>query len=172
MRVFLFLLSLAITFISKSQLKYVVEDFEGFVEGNSDLKNNGLFTFGNVRAGVDCKIHNSNKNKQAYSGSKAIRIDVDGKGEYGGWGKGLSVNVELDPSSDFLNFYVKYTEASGTKIKIELQEDDNNDFVYTKEMDDSWTYTHTLESKKDWELISIPLSKFKDGNYAGNGVLM
>lgn len=170
MRIFLFVFFLClISFSQKAQLKYVLEDFEGFSNGVSELKNNGLFTFGNIKAEVDSKIHSALKIKQPYSGANAIKIDIGGKGDFGGWGKGVSINLELDASSDYLNFYINYQEAAGTKIRIELQEDDNNDHVYTKEMDDSWGFVYSLEPKKTWQLVSIPLNKFKDANYAGNG---
>ncbi|MCW3078201.1 MAG: hypothetical protein JWO32_2810, partial [Bacteroidetes bacterium] len=154
----------------KSQLKFVVEDFEGLVDGTSEIKSNGIFTFGDIKAEVDSKLHGFNPLKPSYAGSKEIKIEVGGKNDFGGWGKGLSVYLELDQSTDNLNFYINYQEAQPAKIRIELQEDDNNDHIYQKEMDDSWTFLHTLEPKKGWELVTIPLSKFKDANQGGDGV--
>ena len=95
-----------------------------------------------------------------------------GKMNFGGWGKGVTLNIELDPTKDNLNFYVYQPEQMelADTIKIELQDDDNGDNSYEKESDDSWTYLQKIESKNTWQLISIPLSKFKDSNSGGDGV--
>lgn len=165
---FYFFLLSAIFNPAKAQLKFLLEDFEGFSVGSSEIKGNGIFTFGSVKAEVDSKIFSASAVKQSYAGTKAIKIETN-KGEFGGWGKGLSLNLELDAHQDHINFYINYQDGVNSKIKIELQEDDNNDHVYTKEMDDTWAYTLPLESKKGWDLISIPLNKFKDANQAGDG---
>ncbi|MBA3664937.1 MAG: hypothetical protein H0W61_12115, partial [Bacteroidetes bacterium] len=152
----------------EAQLKYLIEDFEGMTEGTSELKSNGVFGFGNVMVQVDQKIHAASP-KNAYSGSTCVKVQSLGKGEYGGWGKGSSINVELDATADYFNFYVNYDGQVATKIKIDLQEDDNSDHAYQKEMDDTWWYLHILEVKRGWQLVSIPLNKFKDGNAGGDG---
>ncbi len=168
---------------TKAQLKFVVEDFEGLADGSSDLdfKKNGIFTFGNIKAAIIGKTDVKNE----YLGERSIRLVKEGKLTYGGWGKGIGANVELNPNQDYLNFYV-YPTASNKNdiIKIELQEDDNGDNVYEKDMDDSWIYVQKLSSGSPseenknaaingtfgWELISIPLNKFKDSNRGGDGI--
>lgn len=151
---------------SIAQLKFIVDDFEGLSEGASDLKANGIFVYGNIKAKIE-----SNTSQLAYSGEKFLKIKKEGKLNYGGWGKGISLNVELDHAADYLNFYVYQPVGNGSNtIEIELQEDDNGNGIFHKEQDDSWNYLHTINTKNAWELISIPLTKFKDSNKGGDGI--
>ena len=168
--VLFFFLLLSFNSASKAQLKFVVEDFEGFADGSSDLKANGLFTYSNIKATVDYKMGT----QQDYNGERYLRLNKEGKLSYGGWGKGISLNVQLDPDKDNFNFYVYVPVASNDTIKIELQEDDNANATYEKESDDAWIYVQAIEEKQvkgKWQLISIPLNKFKDSNPGGDGVL-
>ncbi|MES2285971.1 MAG: glycosyl hydrolase [Bacteroidota bacterium] len=164
---------------AQAQLKFVIEDFEGLADGSSssDNKMNGIFTFGNIRSGIVSKKNR----KLSYLGDRCIKLDKEGPITYGGWGKGIGLNIELDPNQDYLNFYVcQSTTNKNNSIKIELQEDDNSDNVYEKDLDDSWNYVHKFVTKPpsvnktndqmDWELISIPLNKFKDSNQNGDGI--
>ncbi|HEX8516248.1 MAG TPA: glycosyl hydrolase [Bacteroidia bacterium] len=149
----------------KAQLKFVIEDFEGIAYGPDDLKANGLFVYGNTKANVDGKM----AAHQAYSGERSLKINKEGSLTYGGWGKGVSLNVELDITSDFLNFYIYADAANGTRsLKIELQDDDDSDNTYNKDRDDVWVTTKKIEAKNSWQLISIPLSEFKDNNEGGD----
>lgn len=176
-------LLIIICFTANAQLKFVVEDFEGFADGVSDLKENGVFTYGNIKATVDYQM----SAQQAYSGERFLRVYKDGKTNFGGWGKGVTLNIELDPTKDYFNFYVYQQGTNGSdSIKIELQDDDNGDNTYEKESDDSWTYLQKIDSKntpvvststslsvnpvEPWQLISIPLNKFKDSNTGGDGI--
>jgi beta-mannanase len=163
---------------AEAQLKFLLEDFEGLADGSSGLKENGVFSFGFAKVEVDSKVHAVPLD---YCGRKALRIERTDKPAYGGWGKGIGANIDLVPTEDYLNFYVYFplntplVEASNA-LKIELQEDDNQDNVYKREQDDSWTYTLVIENvpvakkaEEQWSLISIPLSKFKDDNPGGDG---
>ncbi len=151
---------------SSAQLKFVVEDFEGFSDGVSDLKTNGIFTYGNIKATIDYRAGA----QPAYSGERFLRLYKGGKTDFGGWGKGISANVELDPARDHLNFYVYQPATNGIDtLKIELQEDDNSNNTYEKGLDDSWTFYQKIDNKDAWALVSIPLNKFKDSNTGGDG---
>jgi len=151
----------------KSQLKYVVEDFEGFVEGSKDLKKNGVFTFGNINGVIERKSEVSH----AYSGEGKIQLKREGKLKYGGWGIGVTSFIELDPMHDFLNFYIYQPSTNANSaVKIEIQDDDNEDGIYESYSDDSWIYYLSVTNKNNWMLYSIPLSKFKDGNKGGDGL--
>jgi hypothetical protein len=154
-------------FHSKAQLKFLIDDFEGLADGTTDLKSNGFFTYGNIKAEISSAAHTVDQ-KQAYAGKRAMKIETSGKEDFGGCGKGLNVNVELDHEADHFNFYINYTGTEITKIIFQFQEDDNNSQHFEKEMDDVWDYVYTPENKKGWQLVSIPLSKFKDSNFAGN----
>ncbi|OFY85296.1 MAG: hypothetical protein A3F72_19125 [Bacteroidetes bacterium RIFCSPLOWO2_12_FULL_35_15] len=162
---FLFLL-LSLNDPLLAQLKFVVEDFEGFADGVSDLKANGVFAYGNTKVTVE-----QNTSQMNYSGDRFLKIKKEGNMDYGGWGKGLNLFVDLDPSVDYLNFYVYQPEGNDANtIKLELQDDDNFDNKFEKDNDDSWTYLQKLNNKNDWQLISIPLNKFIDGNKGGDGI--
>jgi len=173
-----FLISFYFTGSAKAQLKFLVEDFEGFVDGQTSLQDNGIFNFGYIKASIDSKVHNK---PGGYAGQKALKLQRSDKFTYGGWGKGVGLNIQLDEEQDNLNFYVLFPAVNSTKtsnaIKIELQEDDNNDNVFQKDKDDSWTYSLTIQNSVGdknenlWELISIQLNKFKDANPGGDGVL-
>ncbi|MCW3070404.1 MAG: hypothetical protein JWO44_294 [Bacteroidetes bacterium] len=148
-----------------AQLKFIIEDFEGIDYGPSDLKPNGLFCYGNIKINVDGTM----AVPQAYSGERSLRVNKDGPQIFGGWGKGISMNVELDVRTDYLNFYMYSGTTNGiSTVKIELQEDDSGDGAYDKNLDDSWILTQKIDPKNSWQLISIPLSKFKDSNEGGD----
>jgi hypothetical protein len=148
---------------AQAQLKFIVEDFEGFADGSADLKPNGVFTYGNVNAYID---YNTGA-QRSYSGQRFIKMDKSGMINYGGWGKGISLHVELDAASDYFNFYVLTTDTN--TLCIEIQEDDNGDNAYSAGQDDCWSADHLLKSKNKWELVSIPLGSFRDVSTGGDG---
>jgi hypothetical protein len=165
-KAFLFITLIFLNTILMAQLKFVIEDFEGCADGNLDLKKNGIFIFGDVQANV---ISGMDKNK-AYSGSRALKINRTSNAKFGGWGKGLGQNMVLDAEKDYLNFYVYQPSSNPDNlIRIELQEDDNGDNLYKKENDDSWEYQQEIKMQNAWQLISIPLNKFKDATSGGDG---
>jgi beta-mannanase len=155
-----FFLSLS---MMRGQLKFLVEDFEGFSDAHSDIKLNGVFTFGCIKPQLD---HSKPVNKN-YSGKRALKIEKEGRESFGGWGKGINQFVELHFTQDYFNFYI-HTNGNSS-CKIELQEDDNADNEYQKEKDDSWIVIENFSGKNSWELVSIPLSSFRDGNPGGDG---
>jgi beta-mannanase len=162
---------------TSAQLKYLVEDFEGFADGNIDLKENGVFSYGNASAAIDATIHTHQNN---YSGQRAIKLQRTGKLKFGGWGKGITSCVELDVTQDHFNFYVLFPSAVSNSLQtlvIQLQEDDDDDNIFKKEKDDSWTYilakgelSDKPSGRNEWQLVSIPLNKFKDDNEGGDGI--
>jgi beta-mannanase len=174
MRLFTLILLLHGSF-ANAQLKFLIEDFEGLANGTSDIKDNGIFTYGFINASIESNIF---PEKHTYTGTRAIKIVRKGKLTYGGWGKGLGSNLELDQSTDHLNFYVYFPLQPGLKtnttgFKIFLQEDDNADNNFEKEKDDQWAYTATIDNCKKgeaWKLVSIPLSQFSDSNPGGDGI--
>jgi len=157
---------------SNAQLKFIIEDFEGLSDGTKDLKKNGVFSFGSLNAFI---TQNQNSyNYLDYVGKRCITLKKEQNRDFAGWGKGIGLNVELDPTQDYLNFYVRQPiENAPSTIKIQLQEDDNDSKVFEEKSDDVWIYTQVIKSSSaidTWQLISIPLSKFKDDNIGGDGV--
>jgi len=175
---FIFLVFLNLSNMLNAQLKYIVEDFEGIADGPLNNKNgSGVFTYGNIKASISNKINITNS-QNTYLGERCIQIKQEGKMEYGGWGKGLGMNVNLNANQDYLNFYIlsKAKDNFIDTIKIEIQEDDNDNNVYEKDRDDSWTYIikpdefpSMSKDKSMWQLVSIPLNKFSDNNSGGDG---
>ena len=54
MKPFYFILCLlSLNNYSIAQMKFIVEDFEGLAEGASDLKPNGIFVYGNIKANIE-----------------------------------------------------------------------------------------------------------------------
>jgi beta-mannanase len=161
---------------SNAQLKFILEDFEGFFNGSSDMKANGVFTFGNGTAVIDYKAESPNNSEIFnYLGERYITVSNNGKYKFAGWGRGVVLNIDLDPSTDNLNFYMNLNKNGNDSLKILLQEDDNGDSQYRKEDDDEWAYSIDLKQNRSfekggWQLISIPLLKFKDNNTGGDGV--
>lgn len=160
------LILLSVPLFSCAQLKYVIEDFEGFSNGTGSFKDNGIFTYGNISAQIE-----SNASRLSYSGSRFVRVQKKDNLSYGGWGKGIGAYIQLTENTDYLNFfiYVSRENIDSGILKIELQEDDNNSHVYEKQSDDSWTYILQITEKNRWQLISIPINKFRDSNPGGDG---
>jgi hypothetical protein len=148
-----------------AQLKFLVEDFEGFDKGGRELGESGFFTFG----GLQQDVNTERCNQKDYSGKRCLRISKKDRMDFGGWGCGVSRLVELDQRYDHLNFYV-FSERGNKPVtfNIEIQEDDNNDGQYKKEHDDAWTCRQTIENKGVWELVSIPLTRFGDVTKGGD----
>jgi beta-mannanase len=152
---------------SKAQLKYLIEDFEGFADNQTGLKKEGLFTYGSAHFQIDQKFALS----YGYSGARALKVDWKKGALFGGWGIGITSCLDLEEQKDFLNFYIYNPKINkrSDNIKITLEEDDNNNTVYEKEHDDTWSYSFKQECKDGWQLVSIPLLSFKDGNKGGDG---
>jgi hypothetical protein len=155
---------LLLSFVARPQLKLLIEDFEGLGDNASEIKMNGLFTFGCINAQTD----HSKPDKKGYLGQRAMKFEKNGRETFGGWGKGVNHFVELHFMEDHINFFLYATTPS--VLKIEIQEDDDGDAGYRKEKDDSWTCTEKVAGSGRWELISVPLTKFRDGNKGGDGI--
>src|SRR5688572_26407354 len=130
MRTLYITVCLLLSFGLVAQLKFLIEDFEGFDKGGRELGESGFFAFGGLKQDID----GARCNSKPYSGNRCLKISKAGRAEFGGWGKGVSLNMELDQRYDNLNFYV-FSEKSNNPatFRIELQEDDNADGQYKKE---------------------------------------
>lgn len=153
----------------------LMEDFEGLskpeakVQGDSILKSNGFFSFGSTQIELD----HDHVDKNPLASKTALKINWLSTEGYGGWGKGVGANIELDTLSDYLSFriYVPVSNGPEEKIKIVLEEDDNENGKLEKEADDTFSTHVTIQSADKWQIISVPLKDFKDENPGGDHLL-
>jgi beta-mannanase len=148
------------------QLKFLVEDFEGLVESQSNFKKEGIFSFGSAKPVVE----SSKVTGSGYSGSKAIRVNWNGKDKFGGWGIGLGRMVDLIVEEDYLNFYI-YSPALNkkeTNLRVSIEEDDNHNGKFDTYHDDVWSHDFKASPKDEWQLISLPLKGFFHDSKGGD----
>jgi hypothetical protein len=118
-------------------------------------------------------IDQTRVDRDPMASKSALVVTWEGAYNYGGWGKGVGANIELDRESDFINFRVLFpsTNMKVETMKVIIAEDDNEDAVLEEDADDTFScQVHILE-KDHWQLISLPLKDFKDENTGGDGVL-
>lgn len=152
----------------------LIEDFEGLncpdtcFKSDSVLKTNGFFTFGSAKIAID----RSRVDHDPMASKSDLLVEWQGTEKFGGWGKGVGANIELDPLTDYLNFRVYLPECNGKeeRIKVLLGEDDNEDAIFEEDQDDIWGCKVTISAKDGWQLISIPLKDFTDENAGGDGI--
>ncbi len=148
-----------------SQLKFLIEDFEGCSRSPESMNRIGAFTFGSLKL----KISQSQSSGKGYSGRTAIEQLHDGTHIYGGWGLGVFRLIQLNQEKDRFNFFFLSREATDASMIIYLQDDDNWDGVFTEHSDDVWKYHATIKPGKGWQYFSIPLSALFDDNKGGDG---
>jgi hypothetical protein len=147
----------------------LVDDFEGLGADSSALQKENFFCFGSVKIDTDT----SQSDSDPLASKTVLKVEWNGKENYGGWGKGIGKNMDLNTATDHLNFriYIPKTNGYHESIKITLEEDDNNDGTLQKDLDDSWFYKLDIAGTDSWHLISIPLKDFSDANEGGDGIL-
>jgi hypothetical protein len=152
----------------------LVEDFEGLskpgtdVKTDSVLKSASFFSYG----GIDIAVDHSKVDKNSLASATALKVTWNGKESYGGWGKGVGANLELNTNSDYLSFRVFVPAGNGDEIlKLILQEDDNENGILEPELDDSWFVKVTVPAKNQWQMVSVPLKSFSDENEGGDHAL-
>lgn len=162
----LFVLLVIASHTGYGQVRFLLEDFEGLASGQEAFHEEGIYTYGSAKAVAD----KSNTTGKGYSGDRCIRISWNGRETFGGWGKGIGMNMQLDAATDNLNFYLYTQSFTGTAhIKVGLTEDDNGNDAFSGDHDDEWVSTVTVNGKNEWQLISIPVSAFTDNNHGGDG---
>jgi hypothetical protein len=147
----------------------LVDDFEELKGDSASLAKEKFFSYGSVKITTD----NSIEDKSLLSSKTAMKVSWAGNEMYGGWGKGVGKNVNLDPATDHLNFRIYIPESNGNDeiVKVIFEEDDNNDGSLQQDKDDSWQHVVNIPKKNGWQMISIPLKDFTDGNPGGDGQL-
>ncbi|MGZ3903946.1 MAG: glycan-binding surface protein [Bacteroidia bacterium] len=144
----------------------LVEDFEELDTTKVVLKKENFFDYGNAKISVDRTFIKNDP----ISLTSVLKVTWQGSDNYGGWGKGIGANIDLDTLNDFLNFriYVPKDTMSVETIKIILEEDDNDDGKLQKDKDDAWYYLADIPEKGKWKMVSIPLKDFADDNEGGD----
>jgi hypothetical protein len=147
----------------------LVDDFEGLKGDSVSIQQASFFKYGNTQISLDStKIEND-----PIGYKNCLKVDWDGNYDYGGWGKGVGKNFDLNAETDLLNFRIFVPKKNGDKdvFKILIEEDDNHNAILEKDKDDSWYYKLNVIGTDSWQFISIPLKEFKDDNPEGDGEL-
>lgn len=150
-----------------SRILLLVDDFEDMHE-KKDLEKERFFAYGSAQ--IDLSKDKVDKNPMA--GASCMKISWNRTESYGGWGKGVGENIDLNTETDYLNFRVLVPKSNGGSefLKIILEEDDNDDGKLQKEKDDQWATTITIPASDEWQLVSIPLKEFTDDNEGGDHI--
>lgn len=148
------------------QVVLLVEDFEELDTSRTLLLKENFFDYGNAKISVDRTVAKNDP----VSLKTVLKVTWSGPDNYGGWGKGIGANIDLDTLTDFLNFrlFIPIDTIGSESIKITLEEDDNDDGKLQKDKDDAWFYLLDIKEKGKWETVSIPLKEFKDDNPGGD----
>ena len=151
-----------------AQVKYIVDDFEGYATGTRDISDEGLFSYGGNKLAID----KDRATGSYYSGSRALKVTRNSNKYYGGWGKGTPGIVQLNPGKDYFNFFILLPPVNSELLKVNLSfaDDDNGNGIIDPDKDDIWENETEVKATAKWQLISIPLKEFRDGNREGDSV--
>ena len=150
-----------------SQIKFIVEDFEGLENTKDSKYKNGWYEFGKTSTHV--KQHTEKINHRL--GEKYLTVLNKDKVSFGGFGKTVNHLIELRQDSDYINFYIHtFKEFRCDTLTIEILEDDNNDEQFEKDKDDLWEYSYPIKKSIEWQLVSIPLNLFSSESQGGNNI--
>ena len=150
------------------QVVLLIDDFEGLTDTTS-LQKASFFGYGNAKISID----STQTDKNTIASKNCVKIQWGGSYNYGGWGKGVGKNINLNTATDHINFRVLIPKTNGdtANLKLMLEEDDNFNGTLDQDKDDSWFYKLPLYATGKWELISIPLKDFIENNPgAGDGI--
>src|SRR5688572_7350857 len=120
----------------------LVDDFEGLsepganVKTDSILKTSGFFDYGSAKISLD----HERVDKNPLASKTALAVKWNSTDPYGGWGKGVGANIELNTLTDYLNFRVFVPASLGRDeiLKVMLQEDDDENGILDETKDDKW----------------------------------
>ncbi len=151
----------------KDKVLLLVEDFEQLENDTAILHKANFFSYGSLLVNID----RSKVDHSILSRISCMKVVwKGGKDGYGGWGKGVGQNLDLDEKKDYFTFRFYNPRNNGSDfIKIIIQEDDNDDGIYQENKDDEWVYKAHVTAKDEWQMASIPLRAFYDNNKGGDG---
>jgi hypothetical protein len=151
---------------SNAQLKSVVYDFDGLDISSTNLPD-GDYYRSDLRYSVAANPLAAND----MIGDRVLKLNLTWSSGYGTFGKSIGRFVEMDRYADYINFFF-YNPVSNNQsatFEISIGDDDNQNGTYEIASDDTWKKSVTVSGAAGWQLISIPLSSFTDGNSGGNG---
>ena len=150
------------------KIRLLVDDFEELVNDKAALRNERFFSYGGAGIALDSSL----LDRSVYAGRSAIKVTWSPGEKYGGWGKGVGENLDLDAETDYFNFriFIPGDKGDNEDLEIIIEEDDNDDHELQKEKDDQWSYTVKIPPAPGWQFISIPLKLFSDSNEGGDHV--
>jgi len=165
--VYVFLFFWLFTFTVNGQLKSLVYDFDGLDIGQTNLPE-GDYNVNDLSYQVDANPLAAND----MNGDRVLKLNLNWNTNYGTFGRGISRYIEFNPQQDVFNFYFYNPLSNGQNaaLMVVLADDDNQDNAFENDSDDIWQKSIVLPPTEGWQLISIPLSEFTDGNVGGNGV--
>ncbi|MES2567927.1 MAG: PA14 domain-containing protein [Bacteroidota bacterium] len=166
-RDYLCVLLLFVATASFSQLKSLVYDFDGADVGQTDLPE-GDYGFGDLTYQTVASPLPFND----MISDRVLKINLNWSANYGVFGRGISRFIEFNQQQDVLNFYF-YNPASNNQnatLTVALADDDNQSNAFENSSDDQWVKNVVIPMASGWQLISVPLKDFTDGNAGGNGV--
>jgi hypothetical protein len=158
-------------FAGISDVVLLVEDFEGFdrnLKSDSLLQTSGFFSYGSIKVDLDTDRVDNN----LLASATALKASWSPAEPYGGWGKGVGANIELNTQTDFLNFRILLPEGplEGDQIKVMLQEDDDENGVLDEKKDDKWAYVFRIKPSPKWQTLSVALTDFVHEGAGGDGI--
>jgi hypothetical protein len=158
-------------FAGISHVVLLVEDFEGFdrhLKSDSLLQTSGFFTYGSIKVDLDMESVDNNP----LASATALKASWSQAEPYGGWGKGVGANIELNTQTDFLNFRILIPEGAleEDQIRVMLQEDDDEDGVLNEKKDDKWASVFKIKPSQKWQTVSLALKDFVHDGDGGDGI--
>lgn len=151
----------------RAQLKSLVYDFDGADIGQTDLPE-GDYGFNDLTYQTVASPLPFND----MISDRVLKINLNWNTNYGVFGRGISRFIEFNQQQDVLNFffYNPNTNNQDATLTVALADDDNQTNAFENAYDDQWVKNVVVPMGQGWQLISIPLKDFTDGNVGGNGI--
>jgi beta-mannanase len=149
-------------------LKSVIYDFDGLNAGQVDLPE-GDYSSGDLTRSVEP----SPLPPADMIGDRVLKLNLNWQSGHGLFGRGISRYIQLDATSDKLNFffYNPPSNAQDAQVTIMLADDDDQSNNFNVFADDCWRKHLTIPTAAGWQLVSVPLSDFTDDNAGGNSIM-
>jgi len=154
-------------FTSYGQLKSVVYDLDGLDIDQTSLPE-GDYSYGDLAYRVVANPLSAND----VLGDRVLKLNLNWNNGYGSFGRGISRYIEFNPLTDIFNFFFYNPVSNGQSATFDviIGDDDNQSNAFESVSDDTWKKNIVIPGSTGWQLVSIPLKDFVDGNAGGNGI--